>query len=81
MVVLAILGIASGILIGLAQGRTDWIGYPPLYLVCAFPFVFAGSLTLFVTAVQLRRERHLHGVDRGTAHSTEWKLRGAGPGT
>jgi hypothetical protein len=61
---IAILGICSWIIIGLARDGTAWISQPPLYLVFLFPFLFAAVLTFAVTFVQFRCEGHLARQDR-----------------
>ena len=57
MVAIAVLGILSWLITGLVRYGTRLFGYPPLYLVVTFPFLFTLFITLVVTLVQSCRER------------------------
>jgi hypothetical protein len=64
MVATAILGLLTWVITGLLTDGAAWFSHPPLYMVIAYPFLFAASLTLFVTIVQFRSERRPARGDR-----------------
>jgi hypothetical protein len=51
----AVVAILSWLFVGLGRGAGGLVGHPPLFLVVAFPFLFASLATLVVTLVQSRR--------------------------
>jgi hypothetical protein len=51
----AVLAFLSWLVVGLDRGVAGLIGYPPVYLVVAFPFLLASFATFIVTVFQARR--------------------------
>jgi hypothetical protein len=78
MVATSIVGLFSWIITGLNRDGTAWFRNPPLYLVLAYPFLFAAGVTFAVTLVQFRSERRLGGEDRTgakTPRRSPWRIR------
>ena len=64
MIAMAILGLLVWVVTGLMLNGAGWFSHPPLYLLIAYPFLFAACITFVVTLVQFRSERRLPARDR-----------------
>jgi hypothetical protein len=57
MVATVVVAVVSWIVAGLVRHGKAWFSQAPLYVLIAYPFLFAACGTLFVTIVQFRSDR------------------------